>query len=225
MEMGKEEFGGCANKNGCAVGYDYCTKSKAHGKRCGPCVVTDKHQTGQCTEPNIDKEQAIVDSLSEEELLSIKIDAFVTVMEAGNTKNSCSRKSCAAAVAASGYDYCTAGNTKWSTPMCGPCDMDTGHCSWPPSGFNIDKERTIVDSLSKEELLDIVAEVMDGERFNPVDKATSSANKAAHKATSAANGASKKATAAADNAADKATAAADKAAEAARKAACGSHCD
>ena len=43
MEMGKEEFGGCANKNGCAMGYDYCTKSKAHGKRCGPCVVTDKH--------------------------------------------------------------------------------------------------------------------------------------------------------------------------------------
>ena len=138
-------------------------------------------------------------------------------MEAGNNKKSCSRKSCAAAVAASGYDYCTAGNTKWSTPMCGPRDMDTGHCSWPPSGFNIGKERTIVDSLSKEELLDIVAEVMDGKRFNPVHKATSSANNAAHKATSAANGASKKATAAADKAADKASAAADKAAEASTK--------
>jgi len=70
------------------------------------------------------------------------------VMEADNNKGSCSRKSCAAATAA-GHDYCTAGNTKWSTPMCGPCDTDTGHCSWPPSGFNIDKERTIVDSLSK----------------------------------------------------------------------------
>ena len=91
MEMGKEEFGGCANKNGCAVpgGVDYCTMSKAHGKRCGPCEVTDKHPSGQCTEPNIDEEQAIVDSLSEEELLSIKIDAFVAVMEAGNTKSSC----------------------------------------------------------------------------------------------------------------------------------------
>ena len=93
--------------------------------------------------------------------------------------------------------------------------MDTGHCSWPPTGFNINKERAIVDSLSKEELVDIVAEVMDGERFNPTQKATS-----------AANGASNKATAAADKAAGKATAAADKAAETAQKAACaGSHCD
>lgn len=58
-----------------------------------------------------------------------------------------------------GYDYCT--QMKISARGCGECNRTAvggiGMCQAPP--VNVDKELAIVNSMSKEELLDVVAEV------------------------------------------------------------------
>ena len=83
-----------------------------------------------------------------------KLDAFVTLMEVKKRNNYCSNKN--GCSAPGGIDYC---------PMakCGACVKSPsppfGHCG--ELSVDVDKELAIVNSMSKEELLDLAAEVMD----------------------------------------------------------------
>ena len=95
-----------------------------------------------------------------------KLDAFTTLMEVKAAKAKCTSKTGCALTG--GYDYCT--QMKISRMGCGECNETAaggiGMCQAPT--VNVDKELAIVNSMSKEELLDVVAEVMDG--YNMYDE-------------------------------------------------------
>ena len=99
-----------------------------------------------------------------------KLDAFTTLMEVKAAKAKCTSKTgCTSAMQiAGGYDYCT--QFKITRMGCGECNKTAaggiGMCMAPT--VNVDKELAIVNSMSKEELLDVVAEVMDG--YNMYDE-------------------------------------------------------
>ena len=83
-----------------------------------------------------------------------KLDAFMTLMEVKKRNNYCSNKN--GCSAPGGIDYC-------QMAKCGACDATDyppfGSCTNP--SVDVDKELAIVNDLSKEELLDLAAEVMD----------------------------------------------------------------
>ena len=65
----------CSNKNGCSAagGIDYCPMAK-----CGACEPSDYPPFGSCTKPSVDvdKELAIVNDLSKEELLDLAAEVM-----------------------------------------------------------------------------------------------------------------------------------------------------
>jgi len=91
-----------------------------------------------------------------------KLDAFTTLMEVNAAQAQCKSKTgCTAVLEKSGYDYCT--QMKISARGCGTCNTAAaggiGMCQGP--SVDVDEELDIVSSMNKEELLDIVDQVMD----------------------------------------------------------------
>ena len=79
----------------------------------------------------------------------------MTLMEVMNYKHGCANKN-----GCSRQDFCAAANA--GGKQCGPCDKTAagglGACT--VKEVDVDKETEIVNSMTKEELLDIAAEVM-----------------------------------------------------------------
>ena len=88
----------------------------------------------------------------------------MTLMEVMGKKHGCPNKN---GCARSDYDYCAAAK-------CGPCDVTQrygGACTVPPPpNVDVDKETEIVNSMTKEELLDVAAEMMMDEYMYDKDK-------------------------------------------------------
>jgi len=86
----------------------------------------------------------------------VKLEAFMTLMEVKWRRNYCSNKN--GCSAPGGIDYCR-------MAKCGSCVPSNsppfGYCGDPFVDVDVDKELAIVNELSKEELLDLAAEVMD----------------------------------------------------------------
>ena len=83
----------------------------------------------------------------------MKFDAFMTLMEVKKSARNCMGKN----GCTFGFDFCT-------TAKCGPCEVTAGNrykggaCT--PKSQDVDKETEIVNSITKEELLDVAAEMM-----------------------------------------------------------------
>jgi hypothetical protein len=91
----------------------------------------------------------------------MKLDAFMTLVDVKAAKAQCKSKTgCTAVLKSSGYDYCT--QMKISARGCGTCNTKAvggfGMCQGP--NVDVDKEMEIVNSMTKEELLEVAANTM-----------------------------------------------------------------
>ena len=91
----------------------------------------------------------------------MKLDAFMTLMGVKAARGACpSKTGCTPAIKASGYDYCT--QVKISGRGCGKCNTKAvggfGMCQGP--NVDVDEEMEIVNSMTKEELLEVAADAM-----------------------------------------------------------------